>query len=320
MALWDTLAAKVTLRAAEMGYTPTQAAQMMRDQGATLPAIVDRVAAQTVEQAAQIVTDREREKSSGFLGAINTYVAPIVKAVGPVALGALAAGAAAPLIGTAAKAAGSLVTGMTGGGSKLAPTQPTGLPAALPVAYAPQPQQGTKPMEFDLSGLLNTGLQAAMQYKLAEQQQRLIPDHGPIMPGGFGGAQVTQAAFPLAGMLGAGALIAGGGALVRAVGGRVMTALGAMTRKRVVAIAKQLGIAGASTALGIGAVEIAQMVIDDGKKKGRGKGVSAANIRTTKRTLRTVVGLYKQVQGACSSAGVRGRARTVFVGKGKSCR
>ena len=147
----------------------------------------------------------------------------------------------------------------------------------------------------------------------------IIPDYGPIsLPGG---AQVTQVGFPavLGGaasvggrILGlGGGVVAAGVGVIRSVGGRI---LGVMLpsgqrvgRKAVVALAKQMGVTAAATALGIGAVELAEMVMSEQRGKGRRKGISAANLRTTKRTMRQVMGMHRQITQACGTAGFKKR-------------
>ena len=57
-----------------------------------------------------------------------------------------------------------------------------------------------------------------------------------------------------------------------------------------------------------GPVELAQMVLDSSTSSRRGRGISAAQMRTTRRTIRSVTGLYRQIQSACGGAGMARRA------------
>jgi hypothetical protein len=136
-----------------------------------------------------------------------------------------------------------------------------------------------------------------------------------VMPGG---AQMTPAIFGgLPGILRGGAqigrgLIAGGaaGAAVR-YGGRIMTAAGKwITRKKVVAVAKQIGIQAAATALGLGVLEIAEMIVEEETRKRRGGGVTAAQLRTTRKTMRRVMGMARTIRASCSETGFISRRRS----------
>ena len=81
-----------------------------------------------------------------------------------------------------------------------------------------------------------------------------------------------------------------------------------MSSKKAARLAKAIGIEGAAVALGIGTVELAQMVLDSSTSSRRGRGISAAQMRTTRRTIRSVTGLYRQIQSACGGAGMARRA------------
>lgn len=97
--------------------------------------------------------------------------------------------------------------------------------------------------------------------------------------------------------------------VIRSVGGRI---LGVMlpsgmrvSRKAAVQLAKSMGITAAATALGIGAADLAEMVLQDAGKRGRGRGVTGAQLRITRRTMRTVERMHRQIAGYCRSAGVQ---------------
>ena len=176
---------------------------------------------------------------------------------------------------------------------------------------------------FDWGSLLNT----ALQYRMQRDQQRtqlqiaqagqVLPDFGAV-PGG-GNIGMTQAAFPaIPAFLGGAARV--GGALVRR-GGALITAAGkAISSRKAVQLAKVLGIQGAATALGIGAVELAEAVLSEQQRTRRGKGVSAAALKTTRRTMRTVERMHRQIAGYCRDAGVRTTRVVRVAAPGKRCR
>lgn len=126
-----------------------------------------------------------------------------------------------------------------------------------------------------------------------------LPAIGPIL-GGLG-----RAAGGLA-TLGAGGAMAVAAGVVRAVSGRirgVMTAAGKfISSKRAVELAKRVGVDAAAVALGISAVEMAQMVLDSSERRSRGRGITGAQLRTTRRTMRLLTGMQRQMAQACASA------------------
>lgn len=160
---------------------------------------------------------------------------------------------------------------------------------------------------WNWGNILQTGVNAFTEYQRSRQAAAPM-----AMPGGMP-VQMASVAFPALGALPAlggmmsralPAVLGGvvGGAVVR--GGRMIaTAIGNISRKRVVAIAKTLGIQGAATALGIGAVELAQMVLNEQAHKRRGGGVTGAQLRTTRKTMRKVMGMARTIRSACSETG-----------------
>jgi hypothetical protein len=50
---------------------------------------------------------------------------------------------------------------------------------------------------------------------------------------------------------------------------------------------------------------MAQMVLDEGTTKRRGRAITAAALRTTRRTMRQVQSMHRQIAGYCSSSGYR---------------
>lgn len=186
------------------------------------------------------------------------------------------------------------------------------------------------------STLTNMAVGAISNYggaPVAAPQQTYLPGEWDMIPGftapnGAGGVygqqanpMVQQAVFPglmAAGRIASGAGLVGGAMSVAA--GLVRTASGAIrgvmttagkfiSSKKAVALAKRVGLDTAAVALGIGAVDLAQMVLADSARRGRGRGITAASMRTTKRTMRAVMGLHRQIVQACSSSGF-GRRRS----------
>lgn len=142
--------------------------------------------------------------------------------------------------------------------------------------------------------------------RLASLNTGTMTDIG--MPGigmiGQGGAQV--AGFPALGGMAAGAAALGatavryGAGLVRSAAGLirgVMVGGRFISRKRAVFLAKRVGLDAAAAALGVGAIELAQMVLQEegGAGRRRGRGVTAAQMRTTRRTMNVIERMHKQI-------------------------
>lgn len=184
---------------------------------------------------------------------------------------------------------------------------------AAPPAPSPQELVMFEGQGFDWGSTIAGLTNAALNYR-AQRAQTAAVSGAVALPGGVPVAAQNVGWFPALPSLGTiGRSLIPGGAAVGAViarGGRaIATAIGNISRKRVVAIAKTLGIQAAATALGIGAVEIAQMVLDDAqRRRGRG-GITGAQMRTTRRTIGKVERLHRQIVAACSSARVPSRRR-----------
>lgn len=161
-----------------------------------------------------------------------------------------------------------------------------------------QPQGSAMPEDFDI---FDTGSTSSSGWDVARDLLRiavnsqqpqtgnpypvsaLIPDYGPT--------QVAALGLPaLGGMLG-GAARLGGAALgaVRSVGGKILRWVlpsgRVVSRKQAVQLAKEVGIVAAASAIGATADEIAQAVLDEQTKQRRGRGITAAQLRTTTRTI-----------------------------------
>lgn len=267
-------------------------------------------AAQAASQAAN-----EGERSEGFFEGMVSSGVEFAKEIAPLALAALATY-------TGASAIGSFLGGAGAAGSAAAAAAPVAEAAALPSlaeigAYLPE-------VDMSLSSIFREAAKSALG-SVADSflgtsggfngVGPVISDSGPMYGyGGYSGMPAAlPAAFPMIGAMGGAAL-----RTLPAIGGAVMGAgravVAAATKKNAVKLAKVLGVQGAATALGIGAIELAQWVIDDAKRKGRGRGVTAAQLRTTRRTMRKVMGMARTIRKECSETGfiARRRAPTVY--------
>lgn len=181
---------------------------------------------------------------------------------------------------------------------------------------------------FDIGGLLGSSMDALLKYQL----QRKLATSAPVPMMQTAQPMATPVAFPslpslpaiggaIGGMLGLGA-----GTAMRAAAGLVRSAAGKIrgvmlssgrfiSSKKGAALAKRVGIDAAAAALGVSAVEMAQMVLDSSASgRGRGRGITAASMRTTRRTIRQVSSLSRQIAQACSSSSFtrRSSARRPF--------
>lgn len=155
---------------------------------------------------------------------------------------------------------------------------------------------------------------------------RTVPDYGPVMPGGAPVFGATRTALPMiGGILRGGASLLGlgaglGGAALRAGAGVLRTAAGAirgvvlssgkfLSSSKAAALARRVGIDAAAAALGIGAVELAEMIMADQQRRARrsSRGISGRDMRTAKRTIKRVERLHREIVHACSSAHVPAR-------------
>lgn len=131
----------------------------------------------------------------------------------------------------------------------------------------------------------------------APPPQMLIQDPGYSvgMPGSgdSGGMLPTAAAVPplLRGAAAAGRYLTNARGIVSTLTGRilgVMRGTQLFKNRQVAKLAREVGIQGAATALGISAVEVAQLIAADIVQKTRtrrGRGISARDIRTARRTI-----------------------------------
>lgn len=234
-----------------------------------------------------------------FMGKLGRYVPLAVQA----AFTAMGAGWLTAVSRLGAKSMGH--------GTQAAPVEPSGEVATSWAPPSPQSNGGFMFDGFDWGGLMNTGTSLLNNIISAKMQQRAAP------PAVLAAAPAVAAPMQVAGMfpaigrvLGGGAgliggAVAAGAGILRTAAGRirgvVLSSGKFISSKKGVALAKRVGIDAAAAALGITAVEMAQMYLDAGTGTRRSRGVSAANIRTTRRTIRAVTGLHRQIVSACSS-------------------
>jgi hypothetical protein len=134
------------------------------------------------------------------------------------------------------------------------------------------------------------------------------------------GQFIPAAAGAMGGMISRGAAVAGGG--VRIIGNLIYSASGRirgvmarggqfLTAKRVYSGAKVLGLAAASGALGMSLDQLAQLVLQEATRRHRrGRGISGRDLRTTRRTTRTIIRMHAQLAQLCGQGGFRRRARS----------
>lgn len=109
-----------------------------------------------------------------------------------------------------------------------------------------------------------------------------------------------------AGAVGAVARVAG--TIVRSASGAIRGVIGAagtmVSSGKAVQLAKRVGIDAAAAALGIGAVDLAQMVLQETSKKRRARGVSGADLRRARRTIGKITRMHSYIVHACRTAHV----------------
>jgi hypothetical protein len=222
----------------------------------------------------------------GALGArvSGTGLSPLAGAVIG-GLGAIAAPQITASAGTLLSRAGTALSGL------LSP------PGTTPLPQQEQLQQLSGP-----AGFMTTGL---------------TPGGGfPGIPEAMGGEFIPAAA----GLIGRGAGIAArgisrmAGNLVLSASGRIrglMTQAGQfLSARRVMSGAKVLGLAGAASALGVGVDQLAQIVLQESTRhRRRGRGISASDLRRTRRTVRAITRMHRDLAELCGGAGFSRRRK-----------
>lgn len=203
-----------------------------------------------------------------FISKLIRKVAPVVSTVapffGPVGMGVGAiAGALAGRNGNGGVPAPAASSFALPGGAMTSFQGPTGLPMGLPVGFPGAPQLGG-----------------------------ILPSLGRALP-------------LVGGLLGGAARAAAG--LVRTAAGRIRGVVLASGRfvssRKASLLARRVGIDAAAAALGISAVELAEMVLAEEETRGRrrGRGISAADLRRTRRTIGKIARAHAQIVAACRS-------------------
>lgn len=83
-------------------------------------------------------------------------------------------------------------------------------------------------------------------------------------------------------------------------------AVSAATRAKALLLSRELGIAAAATALGLSAIEVAEIITS--KRRRRRRGITAAQIATTKATIRRIDSLNRQIASVCPPPARRRRS------------
>lgn len=122
--------------------------------------------------------------------------------------------------------------------------------------------------------------------------------------GGLGSAASAEAAgLPM--------VIGGGAIAIRAILARIAAYIGQkITSRQVVNVLKYMGVTAAATALGVGVEDLLKVWLFHTQRRRRGRGISARDIRGTKRTLRKLEGLacaFTSTSGALRPYARRGK-------------
>lgn len=173
-----------------------------------------------------------------------------------------------------------------------------------------------------LAAIPGVGPALAATYKLgapmyaANRASRMNP---PAGPGGWGvigpGMTETAAQGGAVAAIGRGAAMGyrwliGARGIARNAMGKivgVMRGESLFRNKRVIALAKQIGIQGAAVALGITIAEVAEMFVAESGKRRRVRGITGRDIRCTRRTLGKIRSVQRMIGIARPPSRARGR-------------
>jgi len=155
-------------------------------------------------------------------------------------------------------------------------------------------------------GLSVALLQAQQARAAAPPPQQLLMDPGYDVVGPGGTQPTAAAAVPplLRGAAGLARYLTSARGIVSTMSGRllgVMRGTQLFRNKQIAKLAKEVGVQGAATALGITAVEVAQLIAADIVQKGRrrrGRGISARDIRCARRTIQKINNFSKLIHCA----------------------
>ena len=168
---------------------------------------------------------------------------------------------------------------------------------AAPLATLAAPLLGGPTNPF---GLAATAI-ATLGAPRPQAQPTFTAPPSQFLPQIGGGALTGNLGLALSGLGRVGGAMLG---VARTVGGKIrgvfMSSGKFVSRKKAAALAKRVGIEAAALALAISTVEMAEIILDESTAPRRGKGITARNIRTTKRVIGAVqrihcrLGLRKQ--------------------------
>ena len=239
-----------------------------------------RVVAATATGGLSLLASKPQQEAIGTAVGIGTAV---------VAGGQLASG----LLGGASPGAAAGAAGTTGGsiltaGSQLVARGAGALLGAvgLPAGVTTPPSTGGAPI--DSTGAMIAAGAGAGAGALPSGALLVSGGAGELVPAGIGSSIMGRA--PIGGGGGIFNRFAGsavGGALgLKALRGVFTSGFGFVSRKKVVEIVKAIGINAAAVVLGIGVLEVAQLLAADAvaKKRRRG-GITARQLRTTRSTI-----------------------------------
>lgn len=124
-----------------------------------------------------------------------------------------------------------------------------------------------------------------------------LPRRQPVTPPGGGNVSLIPAA---GGMAGIGAIARmGGRGLMRTTTGRISKIMlpsgQVFSRKNAASLIRRVGFEAAAVALGITAIEAAEILLADSQTRRRGKGITAAQVRNARSTTRRVACLARDL-------------------------
>lgn len=159
-----------------------------------------------------------------------------------------------------------------------------------------------------ITDLINTGTQlytATQSGGAVGRGGAVVPTTPVSMPGTgtVGGTFGTPTAAPVAPMIMQG---------VRSMLPRVMTAIGTLSRgaaaRRLLALTKSVGIQAAATALGLSLADALGLLGEHVGRRRRSRGISARDLRTTRRTTRRLIRASQDLSALASCVKVRRRS------------
>lgn len=249
-----------------------------------------RVVAATATGGLSLLTSKDNQEAIGSAVGIGTAVV----AGGQLASGLLGGAGVGPSAAAAGTTGGSILTA----GSQIAGRVAGSLlgAAGLPAGVTTPPSAGGAPIDSTAAMIAASGgagagalPSGAMLVSSGGQLVGATPTMGGMgrgmLPpiGGGGGVLNRFAGTTIGGALG-----------LKALRGVFTSAWGFVSRKKVVEIVKSIGINAAAVVLGIGVLEVAQLLAADAiSKKRRRGGITSRQLRTT----RSTIGKVERIHG-----------------------